>query len=260
MSEMMTELRRQAEARLGYRIKAAALASPDRVRLTRLELKDLFDYMWMEDLVRDQYNPVFFSQLHSWGAALAGYGRGLCSNYTHAYRCEVEELRNRSLLTLQLDYSTHSLSGAMERSTTARKSFWAQDSFVDPALGSSRVPQSSLEDEEAYWDRLQVRLDNFVGSCPEELLLLGESAGNPRFVQAVKNVLSARPCYPMEILDRIEEAPSGELERQFLFATSKGAAEFAKRRQEGMARCYLPEECRGKAIVDDKMVEGNSEL
>jgi hypothetical protein len=42
----------------------------------------------------------------------------------------------------------------------------------------------------------------------------------------------------------------GEAE-QFLYATSHGAAEFAKRRQKGMARCLLPEECRGRRQVHE---------
>lgn len=244
LADMVSQLRREAEAVLGQRVKGVAIASPDRVRLARYELGDILDYLWMEDVVAEK-TKTMFDQLFSMAAASAGYGDGLCPSYTDAYECEREEQEFPELWTLQLDFGYESFSGALDRTSKARH-LWAHDDFVDLELGARHRPREDGALEQEYWNRVGTRIRDFVESKhrPERLYLTGDSASEPRFLEAVKTALMdiATPS----VLKTLEYTPSMTSAEHYLFATSKGAAEFAKRRQEGMALCQLPEECRGK--------------
>ena len=113
-----------------------------------------------------------------------------------------------------------------------------------------------------YWSNVQKRICNFVGSTqPETLLLTGESASDPRFLQAVKNAL-ASPSLPLPAI--INERHGSErttwsYTEYFCFATAMGAAEVAKRRQEGMVRCCLSDECRD-IMHRERIAENSKEL
>ncbi|KAI0516855.1 hypothetical protein F5B22DRAFT_606788 [Xylaria bambusicola] len=245
LADMVWQLHQEAEAVLGKRVKGVAASSPDRVRLTRYEIKDILDYLWLEDLVGDR-KKVFFDQLFSMAAATAGYSDGLCPSYTDAYKCEKEEHQLPSRWILQLDFSHQSLSGAMDLKGTARH-LWADAEFVDFALGADHRPHEDDSAEQEYWDKLEARIREFVESNhrPEKLYLTGEDATEPRFLEVVRNALADLTSPPvLEVLNHTVSIGSADI---FQFATSMGAAEFAKRRQEGMANCLLPEQCRGKA-------------
>ncbi|KAI0451264.1 hypothetical protein F5B21DRAFT_487788 [Xylaria acuta] len=244
LADMVSQLRREVETALGHRVKGAAIASPDRVRLTRYEIGDVLDYLWLEDLVAEKQKTMF-DQLFSTAAASAGYGSGLCASYTDAYECEREEHRFPDLWTLHLDFSYQSFTGAMDRTSKARR-LWAHDDFVDLGLGARHRPREDVPMEQEYWNRVRARIREFAASKHhvEKLYLTGDSASESQFLETVKTALAdlALPS----VLEALEYTSSTTSAEHYLFATSMGAAEFAKRRQEGMALCQLPEECRGK--------------
>ncbi|KAH7383539.1 hypothetical protein BKA64DRAFT_682540 [Cadophora sp. MPI-SDFR-AT-0126] len=246
LANMATKLRREAETKLGRRVKGAAMSSPDRVRLTRQEIGDIFDYLRMEDLVAEKDN-FFFNELTSMAAASAGYGDGLCKIYTNAYECTVEERHAPYLEILQLDYSQSALTAALGGANTVRRSYCG-NTFVDLDLGNAQLlVEGSSEGE--YWHRVEKRIRDFAGSSRlDRLMLTGESASDPRFIQAIKNALSMAEL-PLGF--DIHFAPVSNHSEYFLFATSIGAAELAKRRQEGMGNCWLPEKCRGERVSED---------
>ncbi|KAI0429117.1 hypothetical protein F5Y09DRAFT_270249 [Xylaria sp. FL1042] len=256
LADMVSQLRREVEAVLERRVNAVAISSPDRVRLTRYEIGDILDYLWMEDLVAEK-KKTMFDQLFSMAATAAGNSDGLCRSYTDAYECEKEERLFPSQWTLQLDFSRESLSGAMELISTAR-CFSAHADFVDLELGANHFSHEDAEIEREYWKKLEARIREFVESNhrPEKIYLTGDSVTEPRFLDAVRNALVDLTLPPvLEILNLTASISSAE---DFLFMTSIGAAEFAKRRQEGMAQCQLPEECRGKE--GSRALGGNKEL
>lgn len=258
LADMANQLRKEVEKYLGKSITSAAISSPDRVRLTRVELGDIFDYIWMEDLVKDKGNPMF-SELYSMSAALAGYGQGLCANYTNSYQCYREEEFAPAPWTLQLDFSNHSLSGATGGMNTARRSSGYM-TFANTALGFSHQSRELKDADNEYWKQVGSQVREFSGTIPpESLLLTGEYASDPRFIRAVKNALSHLTRTPaLRSLDRTE-ITEGEA-KHFLFATSMGAAELAKRRQEGMARCMLRPDCRGRLTREDVSNSSSDEL
>jgi hypothetical protein len=114
LANMVSSLRLEVENQLETKSKAAALSSPEQIHLRDDEITDNFDYLRMEDLVRNEHD-TFFTSLSSMAAAMAGYSEGLGVNYTTPCRCGREKGRFPSYLTIQLDYSNHSLSGAMKR-------------------------------------------------------------------------------------------------------------------------------------------------
>ena len=249
LGDMAKQLRQEVERRLGHRVNAAALSAPDRVRLTRQEVSDIFSYLWMEDLLKDANNPMF-DVLFSLSATVAGYGHGLCSDYTDAYSCAKEENSMPHTWFLQLDFSKASLIGSLQSLQTSR-SYFAQHSFIDLSLGLDDRPQNPA-DEDVYWHEVATRIRNFVAAIypPQTLLLTGESATEPCFLQAVKAALSDETLISVALGPQ-ETASSTGMAARLLYATSMGAAEFAKRRQEGMARCNLPPECRGKKSANE---------
>lgn len=249
IAEMVSKLILKVTEELGAPVKTAVVASPDRNKLTEYEIKDVFDYLWVEDLMRDKHDPVF-STIYSMSASMAGYNQGLCTNYTDAYYCAREEHHTPTRRILQLDFSDDGLRLSMDRSNTARRSFTPEKTEVDLTLSDDNL------DKDSSWNLIQARIREFVGSTtPETLLLTGERASDPHFVQAVKDALGSS-VLPLPVMSK-ERRDSKETIAQdkefFLFATALGAAEMAKRRQEGMARCRLPEECRGGRYEEPKL-------
>lgn len=202
----------------------------------------------------DKRDPLF-SQLFATSVAYAGYGKGLCGNYTDVYGCETEEYFFPSTWTLFLDYSQESLSGGFNHVQDARM-FRVQHKFVEPSLGRRHL--SDYTDEDVYWAKITNRIREFVRSARrevQELVLTGESVSDQRFHTALRIALaefsSGRGSVVflgremLELLEEIEQL-------DFLYATAKGAAEFAKRRLEGMAQCLLPKKCRGSKQSDNE--------
>ncbi|KUJ22303.1 uncharacterized protein LY89DRAFT_777432 [Mollisia scopiformis] len=258
LSTMVSKLHKAAEIQLGSRIKAAALSQPDAVTITLEEVDNVFDYFGIEDLMLDNRDPLF-DQLFATSAAYAGYGKGLCRNYTNLYGCGTEEYFLASKWTLFLDYTESSLDGALRSVQSARMSR-AWDTFVEPELGLRRL--SMYEDEDAYWAKVEDRIREFVGSVRrpvEDLVLTGESASDPRFLEALRHAF-ARSSTGQETLEALEMLIQADDGPDFLYATAKGAAEFAKRRQEGMARCLLPEKCRRREDQSENEIGRSEEL
>ncbi|KAH8881810.1 hypothetical protein GQ53DRAFT_466695 [Thozetella sp. PMI_491] len=243
LADLVSQLRREAETRLGGRIKSAGLSTPEAVRITRHEIRDIFDYLGIEDLVREKW-PLGQAQLFSVAGSMAGYGLGLCENYTNAYSCGEEEYHMPGANTIKLDLSSHVLAGALalERSVRARA---YRHSFIDFELGLNFLP---ISNEDEYWDRIANCIREFIGSSRVERILLGgKYASEPRFIDAVRSALPLLP--PLHLIHESIE------EEHLLYMTSMGMAELSKRRLEGMEHCWLPEECRDRKGGDNDVRE-----
>ncbi|KAI0151622.1 hypothetical protein GGR57DRAFT_513938 [Xylariaceae sp. FL1272] len=229
----------------------AAVSSPDRVRLTVYEIGDILDYLWMDDLLSERKKTVF-NQLFGLPAAYAGYKQSLCESYTDAYQCYREEYRFLRRWVLQLDFSRHGLTGAIEAMGISRTG-WADADLVDLTPGENDRPREDTLAEREYWHAVETRIRAFVEANhkPEVLYLTGESADAPRFLEAVRNALG--DTISPTVLESLGDAAM-MTNRDFTFVTSMGAAEFAKRIQEGMARCQLPDECSGRAAPKDSRI------
>lgn len=239
----------------GEIVTAAVLSSPDRIRLTAEEITDVFDYLKMRNLMAE---PDTLEDLYATSAAYAGFGIGLCEQYTDAYACEREEYRFPTQRVLHLDFTPESLSGTIKSLTSARDGS-VETTFIDIGLGLGRLAAQSTtsmpspKDDTVYWTTIASRIRALVQSFKPQitqLLLTGSSAADQRFRSVVKDALRdvvAQSVLNTHLNDR-ETTDDGGLSRgqvdTLVFATARGAAEVAKRRQEGPVRCAESEECK----------------
>ena len=251
-AEMVAQLRRQVEERLGHRIQGAVLSTPDRFRLTGQEVGDIFDYLGVEDLYPDENNQLRrLNQLYGMTAAMVGYGMGLCSNYMDASSCARQDRLVGYADGFHVDFGRWSLSVSSGSISTVKR-YFSLAAVVNVTLGLDNAPGDPLE-ADGYWEDVE----SLLRSCMSEsrgaettVLLTGESASNTRFIKALKRASS-----PAILVVAAPETPE-----QFLFATSMGAAELAKRRQEGMAVFRLPTECRVQEGLEDSAGSARDDL
>ena len=182
---------------------------------------------------------------------MAGYGIGLCSNYVDASSCTRQDQVVEYADGFHADFGRRSLSVSYGPISTVKR-YFSLAAVVNVTLGLDDAPQDPLE-ADGYWEDVE----SLLRSCMLEsrgvettVLLTGESASNTRFIKALKRASS-----PAILVVAAPETPE-----QFLFATSMGAAELAKRRQEGMAVCRFPSECRVQEGSEDNAGSARDDL
>lgn len=278
LAELISMLKTATESWLeGEKVVAAVLSSHDRIRLTAEEITDVFDYLGMRNLMAE---PDTLEDLYATSAAYAGWGMGLCGQYTDPYACEREEYHFPTQRLLHLDFTPESLSGTI-KSLKSAKDGLVEDTFIDPDLGLGRSDALTVlstprpEDGTVYWTALASRIRMLVLSFKPQitqLILTGSAATDQRFKAVVKDALRdvvAASALEM-LLDDDEATNDGEMDRgkvaEFVYATARGAAEFAKRRQEGPVRCAESDECKrdresgGGRLVREEVADAMLEL
>lgn len=251
LASMVTKLQDVTEQWLkGEPVTAAVITSPERIRLTDRELDDVCYHSKLKNLMAI---PDSFEDLHATSAAYAGYGRGLCAHYTDAYECEYEAWVFPYHFLLHIDFSRDSLSGTIKGLKTAMDGS-LRESFIAPDLGlaqeEGQVTSTSDIHDSPYWTMVSSRIHELVVSFKlpvTDLLLTGESAGNPQFQAVLRDTLHdiIAPDALAMFAEIGEESTSPEDQKYtFEFATARGAAEVAKRRQEGPIRCRQTDECK----------------
>lgn len=254
LADMMSRLTIETEAVLGdaQKVTAAVLSSPDRIRLTNEEITDVFDYLGLRILMAE---PDALDSLYATSSAYAGFGRGLCEKYADAYACAREESHFPTQRLLHLDFSPHSLSGTIQ-SLRSVKDGSVDQAFIDPSLRLGNLdeldckPELKPEQESAYWTAVTNHIRSLVQTFKPQitqLILTGSSASDSQFKARVMDALRDLVAEDtLKVLDeKGEDGSDGEDESpDFIFATAKGAAEFAKRRQEGPVRCVEGQKCK----------------
>ena len=278
LAAMVSALYNKTQTWLGEEqpLTAAVLSSPNRVHLTDEEINDVFDYLKLKNLMAE---PDSLEDLYATSAAYAGYGRGLCNTYTDVDTCEREELRFPFQRLLHIDFNRESLSGTIKSLQSARDGLVAA-AFIDPDLGHGReevqlaiAPES---DGKLYWAMVSARIRELVLSFKPsitDLLLTGTSATNGHFKAALRHALHDIVAEGvLAILDGSSDGnednviEADEWKAIFEFATAQGAAEVAKRRQEGPVRCAQSDECKERiehgrqAVLHNEVTDGNLEL
>jgi Tfp pilus assembly PilM family ATPase len=101
--------------------------------------------------------------------------------------------------------------------------------------------------DQKYWDDVRSFIKEFVEKSEigkvDVVVLTGESANDGRFKEAVKNALGKDLVSSKSVLKNLGK----ESEKDPLYVIALGAAEMAKRKQEGMGRCIRDKEsCKPK--------------
>ena len=237
---MLSRLKIQVESVLkdGRKVTAAVLSSPDLVSLSGDEITDAFDYLSITNLMA---KPDTLEDLYASSAAYAGLGMGLCDHYTDPYICEQEDNQiYPSTRLLHLDFSPESLCVTVRWIKSAKEGK-VDKSIVDYDLGLGR----SYILKNLYWDAVRSRIRKVVQSFGvriTQVILTGSSASDQRFKAVVREAL--KDWTTIGAFDMMEQQGLDGEPSMLLYATARGAAEFAKRRLEGPVRCKETERCK----------------
>lgn len=131
-------------------------------------------------------------------------------------------------------------------------------------LGLETLP-SSEKDAKSFWNVLQdiiVDVGRSAKSPLTDVLLLGEDAGNPDLIDAIKDAL--KQLVPHRLNDIRISSLGGAEEFAPVYVAARGAAEFAKRAQEAPPNCRKPPRCARNRLSEtgfqDHQVVLNIEL
>lgn len=240
LTDMVSGLKSQVESDLrdGRKVTTAVLSSPDQVKLSAEEISDALEHQGIRNLMDE---PEEWEDLYASSAAYAGFGMGLCEHHTDPYVCEREDNQiYPSTRLLHLDFSPESLCATVKWIKSAKDSS-VDESIVDPDLGLGKT----LAFDAGYWDAVRDRIRRLVQSFGlriTQVVLTGSSAHDQRFKDAVREALRDWTTVgALDVLDRQYHAGEPSM---LLYATARGAAEFAKRRQEGPVSCVESKKCK----------------
>ncbi|PGH06695.1 hypothetical protein AJ79_06479 [Helicocarpus griseus UAMH5409] len=232
ISLLISELKTQTEGLLGHSIHSVAVSSPDYIGLSNAEISEATEYLGLRNLA-GQNNKSLFSVDYS------GYSTGIVPISIYPNACEGDEEPSETVL--RLDYTGTTLSGSLSLLQRGRLQR-TDNSFVDWYLGLERKPR--FIEEEAYWDLLWRRIRRLVQEPTirgrlKKIILTGDAINirEPRFFREVRDAL--RGIIDPFALDTLESNSADAV-----FAAARGAAEFAKRYQEGPVGCLESDECR----------------
>jgi hypothetical protein len=263
LASMVSKLRSASQIWLGEKhpISAVVITSPDLLQLEDEVLGDVLDYLKLRNLLLQPY-PGAQDYLDATSAALIGYGSGLCRNYLDAYDCEKEEWYMPDTRTLFLDFNNASLSGNIRSGRNIHDLFKEEGGFIDPELGHgnsgmplvNEVSVNACGGASDFWYDVSTKIRKLVESQERsgfprisQLILTGTFASDACFRYAIRDALSGLVSeIAMPVVDRPSNSTTAEEEWKtlFEFATARGAAEMAKRRQEGPTLCKQTDACR----------------
>ena len=218
LSRMLLSLREAVESHLGYGVQSAAVTVPHLIALYLEDIHDAFEYLGLYSLDM----PVRYGRLHETSTAYAGYGFGLCSNYTDLATCKAEQQAMLDDVVMVVLYTASALTVTLSVTKSAYY-LWEPPyrHIEDFSLGSNA--QHDNPNELYYWEQVRDRLREIMVEHqnykrPSKVLLLGESAHEEKFQQILDEALKS----VMETLPEIYQADPEHV-------AVLGAAEMAKR-------------------------------
>lgn len=181
-------------------------------------------------------------------AVFAGHGKGLCEHYKNFWHCEEEQDDVPLETTLIVGITPTDLRGEIIRTRSAftdpqpRK---GDRAFVDLELGIA-----TSEDKPDFWARVTERLQGFCGTVSEgfhldTILLTGENATHPAFLQALRSAFVGNGYLQRESdsEEKLSFVHDGEAIIDPTFASARGAAQYARWRQEAPIGCEELDRC-----------------
>ncbi|SPJ74978.1 uncharacterized protein FTOL_04709 [Fusarium torulosum] len=262
---------------------STAVDTPDRVAVSHPRIQGLAEY--------DLWDAIEFAHLRPWVAAdlprpkldfplpaagaypdqlteahavFAAHGKGLCEHFKHYWNCQEEEYKVPLETTLVVGFTPTDLRGEIIRTRSSFTSFQPRKgdrTFVD--LGMGLDSRGTLDSE--LWPRITNRLQDFTKALPgglrlDEILLTGENATHPAFLDALndalvgngyvlgdnKNIDAGTQLLPVKRRDELIDPA---------FASARGAAQYARWRQEAPIGCQEQARCEKERREADKQAE-----
>jgi hypothetical protein len=225
IAQVMRNLKSTMEPKLGFQVVDAAISVPHLAALYQDDVEDACEYIGI-DYVKI---PNFFRPL-LWETAVAyaGYGFGLCANYTDTEACLAEEPDMAEHNVFAIHYSRNALTTALSPMTTPyglwEPSYRHTENFTlghDALLGYA--------DKSDYWREVQRELREVIEGHgfdfdePDMIIMMGEKANDEAFLAALEDVFPT-----------VYDGRSRLYMNDSLFAAAKGTAELRMR-----ARYYV---------------------
>ncbi|KAJ5834325.1 hypothetical protein N7447_000351 [Penicillium robsamsonii] len=247
--EMLQNLKYSTERKLRQSLDRVAVTTPDIEALSpeiiNSALRGLNLRTWLGD------SKFYPDRLVEADAVYAANGYRLCKNYHDLFECTDEFDLADSSTILYISFSRAVLYASVIRPINgeALSRFTRDEAQVlDFEVGLDRLLQTNYPD--LLWSRLRSQLITLSRSSKfpiTHLVLAGESARNPRFLDNLKDSLTAisQPIITSRIESQFDfMAPVQEQKTTDpTFTAARGAALYARRRQEVQEDCSEPAEC-----------------
>lgn len=219
LGSVIISLRALAEEKLGHSVSLAVATTPRLVALYEEDVDDALEYAGLKsgDVPYKRGRPP-----HELSTGYAGYGLGLCQDYTDSAKCWAEETDMPVEIVLAILYTRSALTTSLSGMKTAYGAMeWPQNYIQDFELGHDSLHNNPSE--EYYWESLRDRIreltiKEFDHRRITKVLLFGESALDATFLKVLEESIASLQD---DIPEIVKDDP--------VFAAAKGAAEFAKR-------------------------------
>ena len=236
ISTLLTSLRHATEAHLKQPLDRVVVTTPQFPGLTRDDLRDAIEYAGLRSWL--EYPLPYPKMLSTLNAAFAGNNLGLCTEWRNIYACweEAEEGYLPLETVLGVAFTNSTLHASISRIDYAFQNSYDRPRAA-PNLGLNAI--HDYESPEGYWTDMRDWLHGFVREVEADrrpvtaLVLMGENAGMEEFGEVLKDALGQERAQNLHV--RIVADP--------MWAASRGAAMYARVRQEVPWNCQEPETC-----------------
>jgi len=223
LAKMLSDLRASVEERVGP-ITSAGVTTLHLVALYDEDLHDAFEYLGLEYLTFT-VGWVGHNILYETSAAYAGYGFGLCADYTRPKACE-EELNAMPHTAVMAVFFTPNVLTVSLSVLKSAYGLWEPDYryLIDFKLGyGGEDAADAVDDGGGYWEKVKMRLEQIMVlnpfyDRPAKVVLMGDCVGSEMFQQTLLTVLGEQMEELPEILSIGSEV-----------VAARGVAEMAKR-------------------------------
>ncbi|KAF3398233.1 hypothetical protein F1880_005732 [Penicillium rolfsii] len=249
IGDLLQRLRIATEREISQPLDRVAVATPGINLLTSLvnaALEDLDLRTWVGDSL---WYPRHFAEAD---AVFAANGFGLCSRYYDLWQCSDEFESSPDTSVYTIFFSRHVLYTSIIETISGEalsRFNWDTAQIWDFDLGLDHLLETN-DSQDALWSRLSSQLLTVPRAYPyllSSILLAGESATHPRFLSTVRDSLAElMPTLPVDLQTNIPSLVNSTIMSQIVdptFAASRGAALYARRRQEVQGHCTESSEC-----------------
>ncbi|KAF9760967.1 hypothetical protein IL306_004035 [Fusarium sp. DS 682] len=272
LAEMLVCLGDAVGGALNISLDRVAVTYPPIPGLATYDLSDALEYAglrpWIApngELPRPEVewpfssSGLYIEKLSEAHAVMAAHGLGLCENYKNLFDCQEEEefLPLEKVMVVGLTKVDLRAEVIMARAPLDYFSNKVLDRFVDLDAGLGAC--GNFDSDRAYWDHVADRLKNLLGKQPTkdpltQVMLVGENSTHPIFLAALWDAME-HSGYGDDSMLVVKGGGDDMISP--LFASARGAAQYARWRQEAPIGCQEWIDCQDgqRREEDNRRVE-----
>ncbi|OCK75261.1 hypothetical protein K432DRAFT_337755, partial [Lepidopterella palustris CBS 459.81] len=257
LSNLITDLYEGTQSAFpSYPINKVVVTSPLLPALTSEDLNDAIEYAGLSSWLI--YSIPYPDILAESRALFAANGNGLCKNYENLYECQEEEKKMPGHIVYSVTFTRQALYTTLD---TIRSPFGFTSSseayLIDFNSGLNSLPTYPSPSD--FWTHVRSQLLSLPRKSDRpitKVLLAGESATDAKFLDVLRDALAeiAGSFAEKEASDgkgcKDNKTFAVDLDIDMLadpvFAAARGAALYARRRQEAPYNCVEHERCEAE--------------